>query len=186
MHARTNRRNVASVKPTASRVPTAGKAQARSRLSNGRDVLPDVDGRSVVARRYRDIIGAVVSDQGGAGHLSEARLQLIRRFSAASVLAEQMEARLARGEQINIQEYSLLVSTIVRAARAHRDLKKNFGHAFRPSSAFARPLTFVVPGPTCAAKSTIRNYSCCDIEWRITSMYAHPESSHSSPPQDGR
>jgi hypothetical protein len=117
MHARTNRRNEASVKPTASRVPTAGKAQARSRLSNGRDVLPDVDGRSVVARRYRDIIGAVVSDQGGAEHLSEARLQLIRRFSAASVLAEQMEARLARGEQINIQEYSLLVSTMVRVAQ---------------------------------------------------------------------
>jgi hypothetical protein len=117
MHARTNRRNVASVKPTASRVPTAGKAQARSRLSNGRDVLPDVDGRSVVARRYRDIIGAVVSDPGGAEHLSEARLQLIRRFSAASVLAEQIEARLARGEQINIQEYSLLVSTMVRVAQ---------------------------------------------------------------------
>ena len=117
MHARTNRRLVASVKPTASRVPTAGKAQARSRLSNGRDVLPNVDGRNVVARRYRDIIGAVVSDQGGAEHLSEARLQLIRRFSAASVLAEQMEARLARGEQINIQEYSLLVSTMVRVAQ---------------------------------------------------------------------
>lgn len=117
MHARTNRRKVASVKPTARRVPTAGKAQARSRLSNGRDVLPDVDGRSVVARRYRDIIGAVVSDQGGAEHLSEARLQLIRRFSAASVLAEQMEARLARGEQFNIQEYSLLVSTMVRVAQ---------------------------------------------------------------------
>ena len=117
MHARTKRRSVASVKPTASRVPTAGKAQARSRLSNGRDVLPGVDGRSVVARRYRDIIGAVVSDQGGAEHLSEARLQLIRRFSAASVLAEQMEARLARGEEINIQEYSLLVSTMVRVAQ---------------------------------------------------------------------
>jgi hypothetical protein len=78
---RRNRGSVASVKPTASPVPMAGKAQARSRLSNGRDVLPDVDGRSVVARRYRDIIGAVVFDQGGAEQLSEARLQLIRRFS---------------------------------------------------------------------------------------------------------
>jgi len=35
-------------------------------------VLRDVDGRSVVARRYRDIIGAVVSDQGGAEHLNGA------------------------------------------------------------------------------------------------------------------
>jgi hypothetical protein len=117
MHARTNRRNVVSPKPTASRVTTAGNAQARSRLSNGREVLPDVDGRSLVARRYRDIVCAIASDQGGAEQLSEARLQLIRRFSAACVLAEQMEARLARGEQINIQEYSLLVSTIVRVAQ---------------------------------------------------------------------
>jgi hypothetical protein len=55
---------------------------------------------------------AVASDQGGAERLSEARLQLIRRFSATAVLAEQMEARLARGEQIDIQEYSLVVSTM--------------------------------------------------------------------------
>ena len=117
MNARTNRGNVVLVKPMAMRVPTAGKKQARSRLSNGRDVLPDVDGRSVVARRYRDIMSAVVSDQGGAQHLSEAQLQLIRRFSADSMLAEQMEARFAQGEQVNIQEYSVLVSTIVRVAQ---------------------------------------------------------------------
>ena len=116
MNARANR-NMVLVKPIAVRVPTAGKKRAPSRLSNGRDVLPDVDGRSVLARRYRDIMGAVVSDQGGAEHLSEAQLQLIRRFSAASMLAEQLEARLAQGEQVNIQEYSVLVSTLVRVAQ---------------------------------------------------------------------
>ena len=62
-------------------------------------------------------MSAVASDQGGAEHLSEARLQLIRRFSATSVLAEQLEALLARGEEINIREYSLLVSTMVRVAQ---------------------------------------------------------------------
>jgi hypothetical protein len=117
MNARTNRRNVSLAKPAARRIPSTEKAHARSRLSNGRDLLPDVDGRSVVARRYRDIIGEVISDQGGPEHLSEARLQLIRRFSGASVLAEQMEARLALGGQIDIREYSLLVSTIVRVAQ---------------------------------------------------------------------
>jgi hypothetical protein len=69
MYPHSNRRRVAAPKPPDSRLPTAGKAQARSRLSNGRDVLPNVDGRSVVARRYRDIICAVASDQGGAEHL---------------------------------------------------------------------------------------------------------------------
>jgi hypothetical protein len=37
--------------------------------------------------------------------------------AATAVLAEQMEARLARGEHINIQEYSLVVSTMVRVAQ---------------------------------------------------------------------
>jgi hypothetical protein len=113
--ARTNRRNAVSGRATASRA--ARKAQARSRLSNGRDVLPNVDGRGLVARRYRDIVCAVASDQGGVEQLSEARLQLIRRFSGASVLAEQMEARLARGEEIDIQQHALLVSTMVRVAQ---------------------------------------------------------------------
>src|SRR5215831_4189540 len=71
------------------------KASARSRVSNGVDILPDVDGRSAVARRYRDIAAQIIADMGGAAQCAEARIQLIRRFAAAAVLAEQMEARLA-------------------------------------------------------------------------------------------
>jgi hypothetical protein len=44
-------------------------------------------------------------------------VQLIRRFAAAAVLAEQMEAELARGISINIQKHALLCSTMVRVAR---------------------------------------------------------------------
>jgi hypothetical protein len=104
-------------------------------------VLPDVDGRSIIARRYRDIVAGLVSDQGGAEHLSEARLHLIRRVSAASVLAEQMEARIARGEQINIQEYSMLVSTTVRIVqrigldRVPRDVAPSLGEYLKRVSA---------------------------------------------------
>ena len=49
--------------------------------------------------------------------MSEARAQLIRRFAAAAVLAEQMEARLANGEQIEIAEHAILSSTLVRLAQ---------------------------------------------------------------------
>jgi hypothetical protein len=90
------------------------KAEARSRISNGRDLLPGIDGRSTVARRYRDIAGAILVDQGGINHCSESRKQLIRRFAAAAVLAEQMEARLANGQEINVSEHALLCSTLVR------------------------------------------------------------------------
>lgn len=92
------------------------KPTARSRISNGGDVLPNVDGRSLVARRYRDIASAIVADQGGAEHCAEARLQLIRRFAAAAVLAETMEAKLANGETIDIAEHAQLTSAMVRVA----------------------------------------------------------------------
>jgi hypothetical protein len=56
-------------------------------------------------------------DQGGPDRCSESRQQLIRRFAAAAVLAEQLEASLARGEKIDITEHALLVSTLVRVAQ---------------------------------------------------------------------
>jgi hypothetical protein len=89
----------------------------KSRITNGRDVLPNVDGRSLIARRYRDICSAILVDQGGEDACSESRKQLIRRFSAAAVIAEQMESRLANGEEISIGEHALLCSTLVRVAR---------------------------------------------------------------------
>jgi hypothetical protein len=54
-------------------------------VTNGREILPDVDGRSLIARRYRDIAAAITSDAGGLDLCSESKLQLIRRFAAASV-----------------------------------------------------------------------------------------------------
>jgi len=105
-------------KSAGSRSPEERKSRGRSRLTNGNGpVLPDVDGRSLIARRYRDIAAAILVDQGGADHCSESRKQLIRRFAAAAVLAEQMESRLARGEQIDIAEHATLSSTLVKLAQ---------------------------------------------------------------------
>jgi hypothetical protein len=84
-------------------------------VTNGATILAGlVDGRTQVARRYTDLVAAVVADMGGADNMSEARMQLARRFSALAVQAEQMETRLANGEQIDIGEYSQLTSTLVR------------------------------------------------------------------------
>jgi hypothetical protein len=54
-------------------------ANNRSRMTNTGCLLPGVDLRTALARRYRDILGQLVSDQGGADRLSEARIQLCRR-----------------------------------------------------------------------------------------------------------
>jgi hypothetical protein len=101
------------------RKPVPGsKVYGRSRITNGNGVLlPDIDGRSCIARRYRDITSAILVDQGGADQCSESRMQLIRRFAAAAVLAEQMEAKLVGGAEIDIQQHATLSSTLVRLAQ---------------------------------------------------------------------
>jgi hypothetical protein len=98
------------VRPKVARLSAAQK----SRLSNGKEVLPDIDGRSAMARRYRDIAAQIVTDQGGFDQCSESRQQLIRRFSAACVLAEQMEAKLVEGHEVSITDHAQLCSTLVR------------------------------------------------------------------------
>jgi hypothetical protein len=107
---------VAQRKRVGSKPVPGRKAYGRSRVSNGHDVLPNVDG-SIIARRYRDIANAILADQGGADRCSESRTQLIRRFAAAAVLSEQMESRLANGEQVDINEHATLSSTLVRLAQ---------------------------------------------------------------------
>ena len=101
------------------RTPAAEPKQyARSKVSNGSEVLPDVvDLRGKVARRYRDIASAVLADAGGVELCSEFRQQLIRRFAASAVMAEQLEAKLANGEEIDISQHALLISSMVRCAR---------------------------------------------------------------------
>jgi hypothetical protein len=93
------------------------KDYARDRLTNGSKTLPDTDGRLRIARRFRDIAAAILVDQGGADMCSESRRQLIRRFSAACVLAEDLEGRLARGEEVNVEKHALLCSTLTRLAQ---------------------------------------------------------------------
>jgi hypothetical protein len=87
-------------------------------VANGSAALPNTDGRGVVVRRFKEISAAIIgADQGGEDALTEVRLQLIRRFAAAACLAEQMEARLANGEVIDIAEHAQLCSTLVRLSQ---------------------------------------------------------------------
>ena len=84
-------------------------------MTNGAVILAGLaDGRSHVARRYTDLVAAVCVDQGGADRMSEAKLQLARRFAALAIQLEALEARLANGEPINVTEYASLTSTLVR------------------------------------------------------------------------
>jgi hypothetical protein len=82
----------------------------------GKRLLPNVDLRSLPYQRYKAIVQQMVDEQGGVEKLSAARTQLIRRFAACCVLAENVEIRIARGEQVSISEHATLSSTLVRLA----------------------------------------------------------------------
>jgi hypothetical protein len=106
---------MAKTKSRAARtVLTRTSPSNRSRISNGRALLPFTDGRSAEARRYRDLISDIVADKGGIEKCSASLVSLIRRFAAQCVLAEALEARLARGEAVDIAAHSQLSSTLVR------------------------------------------------------------------------
>jgi hypothetical protein len=93
-------------------------SRQRSKITNGHAaMLPGVDGRTAQARRFKDITAQIVADQAGLSECSEARLQLIRRFAASAVLAEQLEAQLARGKEIDVARHALLCSSLVRLAQ---------------------------------------------------------------------
>lgn len=73
----------------------------RSRVTGGNTLfLPgigEVDGRSAVARRFRDLVHIFTEDQGGPDGLSEAQHQLARRSAFLSVQCETLEAKAAAG-----------------------------------------------------------------------------------------
>jgi hypothetical protein len=70
----------------------------RSSVTNGSRLfaVAGLDGRTQTARRFRDLIEIWTNDLGGPELLSEGQRQLIRRAASLSIMAESIEADLAR------------------------------------------------------------------------------------------
>ena len=92
-------------------------SRTRSAVTNHKDLLPGLDGRSATARRFRDLVNAFVADMGGLDHCSEIKLGLLRRLAATTVQAEMLEARMVNGEAIDIATLCTLASTTVRLSQ---------------------------------------------------------------------
>src|SRR5215831_2276977 len=91
--------------------------RTRSAVTNHKDLLPGLDGRSATACRFRDLVNAFVADMGGLDCCSEIRLGLLRRLAATTVQAEILEARMVNGEAIDIATLCTLASTTVRLSQ---------------------------------------------------------------------
>lgn len=101
-------------KPLANATPPAVKRTARSRVSNGTALfLTDgIDPRSVVARRYRDVLAQLVSDLGGDP--SEAQAAIAKRAATLIVWAEQAESAMAAGDGFDVAVYTTACNSLRR------------------------------------------------------------------------
>jgi hypothetical protein len=116
--------------PSASPLPSA-----RSRVTNHRDLLPGLDGRSASARRYRDLVNSYIVDMGGIDQCSDIKLGLLRRLAAVTVQAEVLEAKMINGEEVDVGTLCTLASTTVR-------LSQRLGLERRTRDVTPDPLTY--------------------------------------------
>jgi hypothetical protein len=89
------------------------KPEGRSRISNGSATFLDgVDGRSALARRWRDIALQLTADIGGDP--SEAQSLIARRAATLGVWCEQCEAGLAAGGELDIVAFTTATNALRR------------------------------------------------------------------------
>jgi len=93
------------------------KRKGRSRVTNHKDLLPKLDGRSSAARRFRDLVNSYIADMGGADQCSDIKLGLLRRLAAVTVQSELIEARMINGEAVDVATLCTLASTTVRLSQ---------------------------------------------------------------------
>lgn len=90
----------------AKRAPTT-----RSKISNGTKLLVGTDGRSVWARRFRDLYAAFIADAGGDDAVSEAERVILRRAAVLATELERIESNFAAHGQADAGDLDLYGKT---------------------------------------------------------------------------
>ena len=85
--------------------------KARSRVTNGAELFPDVDGRSQAARRTKEIYSSVQDLLGGPTKLTEVERILVKQFSILAMDQEVMAGKLINGEDVDMGAYGKSVKT---------------------------------------------------------------------------
>jgi|SRR6516225_2933472 len=91
-----------------------GSPCLRSRVTNGRTLFVEADGRGPWGRRFRDILAEITNDLGGADLLSEGQRQLARRCATISIACEKLEGDAAAGATIDLETYGKLTDRLGR------------------------------------------------------------------------
>jgi hypothetical protein len=98
--------------PAQSRIKALAKPEGRSRVGNGKDILPFVDGRSMLGRRIRELLAEFVADMGG--NPSAAKEAIAKRAAVLVAWSENVEAKMANGGELDISAYTTMLNTLHR------------------------------------------------------------------------
>jgi hypothetical protein len=93
----------------ADRGPERRKLHGKSRITNGKTLLPNVDGRSPWVRRCKDVIASHISDLGGVDNTSAAERSLVRRAAVMTTELEMLEAKFATAGSAKPDDLDLYV-----------------------------------------------------------------------------
>jgi hypothetical protein len=86
----------------------------RSRITNGKSLLANIDGRTADARRYRDLAASLADDLGGVAGLTEAQRALVRQAAAMIVQSEKLQGAVLRGELVDVEQLTRLANAATR------------------------------------------------------------------------
>jgi hypothetical protein len=100
--------------PADSPASSARKPTARSRITNGKELLANIDGRSTEARRYRDLCLSFGDDCGGAATLTEVQRALVRQAAALTVQSEKLQGAMIRGENVSHEQMTRVANSLAR------------------------------------------------------------------------
>jgi hypothetical protein len=92
----------------ADRLPTV-----RSALSNGKRMhQKGTDGRSTVARRFKDLVISLAAPLGGERALNESDRALVRTAATLTLRSEQLQAAAVSGAPIDSEELTRLANSV--------------------------------------------------------------------------
>lgn len=105
----------------------ARPATTRSRLTNGRQLLPGIDGRSIWARIYRDVSQALADHLGGEDRASEPQRLLIRRCTALEVELLALEGKFTQARERGDEPNAADLDLYARLGNAQRRFLEGIG-----------------------------------------------------------
>jgi hypothetical protein len=95
---------------------TRGKVRRRGKGKLRVLTREALDGRTRARRQFDEIAEAIAADLGGTDNMSTIERELVEAFAGAALNVRAVNARVLLGENVDLTEQSVAISTMVRVA----------------------------------------------------------------------